>query len=366
MENDFREKVYRTFLKIAKKNRYLKVPVLCCMMAVLAAYYILRHFQENGKRYAGIGFALVFFMMSSSFAFPVMTERGGFVSTGMTEEVEAVSAAEAAEAEESGAVLAKEPETEDIGMLEDNEVLDGYEDAELHGMEDVDRYTLDEILEAGGTYGAKRDVQEETGKKPEAGFDADDWRLVLINKQHPIPENYDFELVTIKGSMQCDDRILDELLDMLQAAKDDGVNLVIRSPYRDMSRQEYLFNRKITIYMNSGMSYMDAYKTASQAVTVPGASEHQIGLAIDITSDDYAALDEAFGETEAGKWLAEHSCEYGFILRYPKEKEYITSIEYEPWHFRYVGKEAATIITQNRITLEEFTESYLQHSAVQD
>ena len=102
---------------------------------------------------------------------------------------------------------------------------------------------------------------------------------------------------------------------------------------------------------------MDAYKTTAQAVTVPGASEHQIGLALDIICDSYSTLDAGFGDTEAGQWLAEHSCEYGFILRYPEGKEYITSIEYEPWHFRYVGKEAATQITKEEITLEEFVES---------
>ena len=146
---------------------------------------------------------------------------------------------------------------------------------------------------------------------------------------------------------------------MLQAAKADGVNLVICSPYRDLNRQEILFNRKIKAYMNKGMSYMEAYKLSSQAVTVPGASEHQIGLALDIVSDSYVSLDEGFGDTEAGKWLAEHSCEYGFILRYPLGKEYITSIEYEPWHFRYVGKDAAMLMTEQKITLEEFVEKYL-------
>ncbi len=190
-------------------------------------------------------------------------------------------------------------------------------------------------------------------------FLADDWRLMLINKQHPIPEDYTFELVTIKGIMQCDERILDDLLAMIQGAKEDGINLVIRSPYRDMSRQEYLFNRKIKGYMNNGMSYLNAYRTASKIVTVPGASEHQVGLAIDITSDLYIPLDEGFGETKAGKWLKKHSCEYGFILRYPFEKEHITGIDYEPWHFRYVGIEAATVITEKEITLEEFIEDYL-------
>ena len=104
------------------------------------------------------------------------------------------------------------------------------------------------------------------------------------------------------------------------------------------------------------MSYIEAYRLSSQAVTVPGASEHQIGLALDIICNEYTSLTEGFGDTEAGKWLAENSYRYGFILRYPKGKEYITGIEYEPWHFRYVGVEAATVITKAGITLEEFWE----------
>lgn len=190
-----------------------------------------------------------------------------------------------------------------------------------------------------------------------AATDGDDgWQLILVNKQHPIPENYTFPLGTIKNGMQCDARILDDLSAMMDAAEEDGVKLVPCSPYRDMEYQEMLFNRKINKYMNRGMSYMEAFKLSSRVVTVPGASEHQIGLALDIISDKYTTLDEGFGDTEAGKWLAENSCRYGFILRYPKGKEEITCIEYEPWHFRYVGVDAATVITQEGITLEEFWE----------
>ena len=111
--------------------------------------------------------------------------------------------------------------------------------------------------------------------------------------------------------------------------------------------------------MKVGMSYMDAYAVSSQAVTVPGASEHQIGLAFDIVSDKYTELNAGFAETDAGKWLAQNRSEYGFILRYPLGKEDITGIEFEPWHFRYVGKDAATIISEEGITLEEFWDKYL-------
>ena len=156
--------------------------------------------------------------------------------------------------------------------------------------------------------------------------------------------------------MKCDVRIIDELMAMLEAAKKDGIDLMICSPYRDYNRQTVLFNRKIDYYMDKGYSYMEAYRIASITVTVPGASEHQIGLALDIVSNTYTSLDMGFGETDAGLWLKEHGYEYGFILRYPLGKEYITGIQYEPWHYRYVGKEAATAIMKKEITLEEFLE----------
>ena len=90
-------------------------------------------------------------------------------------------------------------------------------------------------------------------------------------------------------------------------------------------------------------------------------SEHEIGLAIDIVTSGYTSLNEGFGRTQAGKWLAAHSADYGFILRYPKGKESITGIEFEPWHFRYVGKEAAQRIAEEGICLEEFWDAYLYH-----
>jgi D-alanyl-D-alanine carboxypeptidase len=106
--------------------------------------------------------------------------------------------------------------------------------------------------------------------------------------------------------------------------------------------------------MKKGYSYLEAYKLASITVTVPDASEHQIGLALDIASTTYSSLEIGFGDTKAGKWLAAHCAEYGFILRYPLGKEDVTGIQYEPWHFRYVGKVAATQIMERGITLEEF------------
>jgi len=190
-----------------------------------------------------------------------------------------------------------------------------------------------------------------------AYFDKSDWKLLLVNKEHPVPSDYTFTLGIIKGSMKCDERILGPLTDMFEGAANDNINLIVCSPYRDLSRQEYLFDRKMKSYINKGYSYIDAYKASASVVTVPGASEHQIGLSLDIICDTYSQLNEGFGQTEAGKWLVDNSYKYGFILRYPKDKEDITGIIYEPWHFRYVGIEAATVIHDNNLTLEEFINS---------
>lgn len=346
MKKTFKEKVISKFTNIIKQHKLLKYPCLGLLSLILGVYYVIRHFATNGKRYASIGFVIIFFMNSCSFSFAVFAEKTGFINAQETY---------SAVVEDSDVKLAVEKEVnlEDQMLIEDEDIDIEYDVSE--DIEGIDTYTIDDILENTQDYQAQNSQTNEE----EYVFEASDWRLVLINKQHPIPENYQFTLGTIKGSMQCDERIINDLLAMLQAAKDDGVNLAICSPYRDLNRQEILFNKKIKIYMGQGMSYMEAYKLASQTVTVPGASEHQIGLALDIFCDTYTSLDTGFADTEAGQWLAEHSCEYGFTLRYPEGKEYITSIEYEPWHFRYVGKEAATIMKEEDICLEEFWDRYL-------
>ncbi len=349
MKKTFRENVIAKFTGIARKHEILKYSCLTAVAVVLFFYHIFMHFVNNGKRYVSVAFVFVFFMSSCSFSFAVFAERTGFISAQETY---------SAIVEDSDITLAEQPvEPQEKITLEENKgasECDTTEEEEI-----VTAYSLEDLLASheGETYQAPDQAVEMTGE--EYVFDSSDWRLVLINKQHPIPEDYDFTLGTFTAGMRCDERIIDDLLLMMQAAKNEGVNLEVCSPYRGDNRQEYLFNRKIKNYMGQGMSYMEAYKTASQIVTVPGASEHQVGLALDIWSDNYKSLDKGFEDTEAGKWLAEHSYEYGFILRYPEGKEYITSIEYEPWHFRYVGREAAMTMKQDNICLEEFWDKYL-------
>ena len=357
MKKTFREKIISKFVYIAKRHRILKYPCLAALFVILGGYHIfnhiVRHFATNMKRYASVAFVILFFMSSCSFSFAVFVERTGFIKAQETY---------SAIVEDSDIVLAVETEVE----LEDQVLLEDDEgDLEYDPTADsanVDVYTLDDILGSDEEY-LMKDSQEEVGSIEEAEedyvFDSSDWRLVLVNKQHPIPADYEFNLGRMKDNIQCDERIIDDLILMMQAAKRDGLDLAIQSPYRTSDRQEYNFNKRIKYYMGQGMSYLDAYKETSQVITVPGCSEHEIGLAIDITSDTFQPLLQEFADTAEGKWLAEHSYEYGFTLRYLPGKEYITSIEYEPWHFRYVGREAAKIMYEENICLEEFWDKYL-------
>lgn len=352
MEKTFRQKIIKYFTTVAKKNRLLKYPCLAGMAVSLSFYYLGLHFLTNGKRYASVFFVAVFFMSSCSFSFAVFAERTGFTSA-----QETYSAIVEASDVSLAVVEPVNPEVEEI-LEEGNVITSEY-------VEEVETYTLDDLLEHHGhdhdmeSYG--NDTGKESGTAADAGFtfDSADWRLVLINKQHPIPDEYDFKLGSFSSGMRCDERVIEDLLLMLQAAKKDGLNLVVRSPYRTSDHQEDNFNNRIKSYMRQGLSYMEAYKATSRVITVPGCSEHEVGLALDITSDTFSQLKQGFADTEEGKWLAEHSHEYGFIVRYPSGKEYITGIEYEPWHFRYVGREAASIMKDERLCLEEFWDKYL-------
>lgn len=344
MKKSWKDRTISKLVHIGKKYKILKYPMMLFIVFLFGTNFVIQKICGNTKKMVSLACLMLFFVISSSFA------SIAFIPTSDNMEVNTESANIEAEK------VALAANSSEIPVLDDDDVIDGYEDSNLENVK-TDFYSVDEILDENQVPDNLDKKYSEAKNEDTVIMDRDDWRLLLINKQHPIPDGYEFTLGTIKGNMKCDERIIDDLLQMLQGAKKDGVNLVICSPYRDMNRQEVLFNRKIELYMKKGMSYMEAYKTTAQAVTVPGASEHQIGLALDIICDSYAQLNSGFGDTEAGKWLAEHSCEYGFILRYPKGKEYITSIEYEPWHFRYVGKEAAMEITKKGITLEEFVEN---------
>ena len=240
---------------------------------------------------------------------------------------------------------------EDYIIDEDDELsvsandLAGFDDIEIEEKTSDDNNNL--------TVAEDTVIIDENGNTEEATYE-NDWSLMLINKEHHIPDDYDFEVATIKGAVRSDVRVVPYVKELIEAAAKDGVQLYICSPYRDLDKQEQLFEKKVRFYIKQGYNEADSYELASQTVAIPGTSEHQAGLAFDFIMEDYQQLDEGFENTAGGRWLKENAADYGFILRYPKGKEDITKIIYEPWHYRFVGVDAAKEIMSRGITLEEY------------
>lgn len=183
-----------------------------------------------------------------------------------------------------------------------------------------------------------------------------DWNLILVNKQNPIPEQYNVQTVTIEEKWKVDVRIKEAIEQMLLDARKQGLDPIICSAYRTPEYQKNLFNNKIKEYKRKGYSQQVAEEKAALWVTIPGTSEHELGLSVDIVDRKYQILDEKQETTQVQKWLMEHCYEYGFILRYPTDKKEITKINYEPWHYRYVGIKDAMIIKEKGYCLEEYIE----------
>jgi zinc D-Ala-D-Ala carboxypeptidase len=205
----------------------------------------------------------------------------------------------------------------------------------------LDSIFFNEIKEVGG----KNVIQNTTNT------------LALVNKKYYLPESYVPEdLVRPNVSFSFGEEALekslmrkeaaDALTKMFTEAKNAGIELYAVSGYRSYNRQQILFEAETNRV---------GIEKAMQVVAIPGASEHQSGLAMDITSRSINfSLDESYADTIEGKWLAENAHLYGFILRYPKGKESITNYIYEPWHFRYVGVKPAKVIYEQKWTLEEY------------
>ena len=156
-----------------------------------------------------------------------------------------------------------------------------------------------------------------------------------------------------------DARIAQPLKDFLAAAKADGYTLQVISGYRTFARSAVLLENEVQAQMKyDGYSREKAEQVAATRVAPPGTREHNTGLAVDILSGDYynhhSQIEESFEYDAEAAWMKAHCAEYGFILRYPKDKQDVTGIIFEPWHFRYVGVEIATYIMENGLTLEEY------------
>lgn len=174
----------------------------------------------------------------------------------------------------------------------------------------------------------------------------------------PIQGDLEIELREVGNGHQVDARIAEALTAMLSDAKAQGLSPMICSAYRSQQKQRQLFEAQVEKQRAQGLSDQEADAEARRVVAYPGTSEHQTGLAVDIVSLDNQVLDESQVETAENIWLRAHCAQYGFVVRYPKDKEDITGVIYEPWHFRYVGKEAAGQMAQSGECLEEYLEQH--------
>ena len=178
-------------------------------------------------------------------------------------------------------------------------------------------------------------------------IDITSWEYRLANADNSIGE-YTPELDTVEGQ-KLDKRMTDAMKDFVAAARAQGLSVYLSSGYRSYDEQNYLYQRKVSQY---------GEEQAKKIVAPPGTSEHQTGLACDITDKYYEFKNSSLENTALYQWMSQHCQEYGFIVRYPKDKEDVTGIIYEPWHFRYVGKDAAEYIMDKGLCLEEFVALY--------
>ncbi len=186
-----------------------------------------------------------------------------------------------------------------------------------------------------------------------ADVDIDDWKMLLVNRDYILPEDFEVELApsitSDPDSLKLDYRVAPHYNEMYLAALADGIELTPVSGYRSVARQKRNFENKIDKYMNQGYGKIEATQMAATIILPPGTSEHNAGLAMDICS-----LEQNFEETEEFRWLSENAADYGFIMRYPEDKQDITKIIYEPWHWRYVGVETAKAMKASGQCFEEY------------
>lgn len=187
--------------------------------------------------------------------------------------------------------------------------------------------------------------------------DSDEDLTVLVNADNPVPSDWKTDIVDLGKNQSVDRRAYDDLQKMLSDARKAGFNPLICSSYRTQEKQTKLFENKVRSYKKEGYSDEKAKELALNWVAYPGNSEHQTGLALDIVSEENQILDESQIKSDCQQWLMKNSYKYGFILRYPQDKTDITGIDFEPWHYRYVGKDAAGEIYRKSICLEEYVSS---------
>ncbi len=184
--------------------------------------------------------------------------------------------------------------------------------------------------------------------RPEPFSQCQGWNLLLVNRDHPLPEGYEPTLLKLSNGQYVDERIYPELQAMFDEARSQGIRLYVRSGYRSNEKQQELFAKRKQTYLDKGMSEEEAEAETKKWVSVPGTSEHETGLAVDINTEKKRLTQQT------ADWLHMHAAEYGFVQRYEESKSALTGVNNEPWHYRYVGAEAARQMAEGDLCLEEY------------
>lgn len=199
-------------------------------------------------------------------------------------------------------------------------------------------------------------IENPVQEQPKVKNEIADWRLTIANYENILPDDFQVEVEEIADDRLFDARAIDDLKKMINAMGRDGIaNIWVQSAYRSVERQKELYDNSVQKYLKQGKTQEEAERLTDEYINKPGASDHNLGLAVDFNN-----VDNKFEDLDGFRWLQKNAENYGFILRYPKDKEEITKIAYESWHWRYVGEEHAKKMNKLNMCLEEYIE-YLEN-----
>lgn len=245
------------------------------------------------------------------------------------------------------------------------------EEASTEAKKEKEEKTTEEKTTEEKTTEEKSDEEESTEKEDEeekvtvdensspfdpktVSVDDDNWELILLDTENKLPDGYEPQLAPAvpNSGESLDKRVQPYYEQMYNAAKKEGVLLTPYSGYRSYATQSRLYTNKVNSYKSQGLSNYEAEKKAAKVCMLPGCSENNLGIAMDICNTN-----EDFNLTEQYAWLSEHAAEYGFIERYPSDKTEQTGVEASPWHWRFVGVENAQKMVESGQCLEEYLDS---------
>ena len=394
-----KEYVVARLVKVAQRRTYLRYPVLAIITCTLAGYHLGRYLYSLRKK-AALAAAVCGVVIvcghnhslanaareTSVYAGGVEVYAAGTEPETTQSMVETMSWTEKETAIVTEKSVQEDVVTEPESMAEVTEPESTEEATEPESTDEVtepesteeatEPESTEEATEPESTEEATEPESTEEATEPESAGEATEpestegiteaetaetvldfgWNLILVNRDNPLSKDYHIETRSIGNGLSVDVRIYEPLMKMLAAGNSQGCSLLVCSAYRPYERQMEIYQSDIAEYQSRGYSYERACELTEKTLSVPGTSEHQAGLAVDIVARTHQVLNSNYASTTEGKWLAAHAHEYGFIIRYPEDKVDITGIDFEPWHFRYVGVEAATEIHELGCCLEEYIE----------